>query len=211
MNRFFIENSNTTLRKILNKEEHLDIVQNLIESILGIKIKKIILRPYLRSKAKYLPKEDKYGVVIVRVVDQDNKEHNIGIQFMDGLYLQEKILTFGMSIHANQVEYEDFNEKVDTITINFLDFNGFKTDSYHKIITILEGDDYENLKLKDEVKLHSIEIPNFREEDVDTQEKQWLTYIKGQNTELINKAKDKNPYIKKLDDILLDYWEKEII
>ena len=107
MNRFFIENSNTTLRKILNKEEHLDIVQNLIESILGIKIKKIILRPYLRSKAKYLPKEDKYGVVIVRVVDQDNKEHNIGIQFMDGLYLQEKILTFGMSIHVNQVEYED--------------------------------------------------------------------------------------------------------
>ena len=38
-----------------------------------------------------------------------------------------------------------------------------------------------------------------------------LTYIKGQNTELINKAKDKNPYIKKLDDILFDYWEKEII
>ena len=211
MNRFFIENSNTTLRKILNREEHLDIVQNLIESILGIEIKKIILRPYLGNKVNYLPKEDKYGVVVVRVVDQDNKEHNIGIQFMDGLYLQEKILTFGMSIHANQVEYDDYNEKVDTFTINFLDFKGFKTDSHHKIITILEGDNYENLKLRDEVKLHSIEIPNFIEEDVDTQEEQWLTYIKGQNVELINKVKDKNPYIKKIDDILLDYWEKEII
>ena len=211
MNRFFIENSNTTLRKILNKEEHLDIVQNLIESILEIEIKKIVLRPYLGNAVKYLPKEDKYGVVIVRVVDKDNKEHNIGIQFMDGLYLQEKMLTFVMSIHVNQIEYEESNKVVDTVTINFLDFKGFKTDSYHKIITIIEGDDYENLKLKDEVKLHSIEIPNFKEKDIDTQEKQWLTYIKGENTELIKRVKNKNQNIKKLDDILLDYWKKEII
>ena len=209
MNRFFIENSNTTLRKILNKEESLDIVQNIIEAFLRLKVKKIVLRPYLKEKAKYLPKEEKYGVVNVRVIDEENKEFNVGIQFLDGLYLQEKILTFGMSIHVNQIEYNNYNEKTDTITINFLDFKGFKTNSYHKIISILDGDNYDNLKLRDEIKLHSIEIPNFKEGRIDTKEEEWLTYIKGDNIELINRIKEKNQYIKRLDDILLDYWEKE--
>ena len=80
---------------------------------------------------------------------------------MDGLYLQEKILTFGMSIHVNQIEYNNYNEKANTITINFLDFKGFKTNSYHKIISVLDGDNFDNLKLRDEINLHSIEIPNF--------------------------------------------------
>ena len=52
LNRFFIENSNTTLRKILNKEEHLDIVQNLIESILGIKVKKNRFKTIFKENSK---------------------------------------------------------------------------------------------------------------------------------------------------------------
>lgn len=211
MNRYFIENSNTTLRKILNKEENLDIVQNLIEAILKLKIKKIVLRPYLGDRVQYLPKEEKYGIVIVRVIDEKDKQYNIGIQFMDGLYLQEKILTFGMSIHVNQTQYENYNNKVDTLTINFLDFQGFRTESYHKIITFLEGEDCENLRLRDEIKLHSIELPNFYSENTETLEEEWLIYIKGEDIKLIDKIKGKNKYIKKLDDILVDYWKKEII
>jgi hypothetical protein len=211
LNRFFIENSNTTLRKILNTEDNLDIVQNLIEAFLNLNIKEIYLRPYLGFIVKNLPKEEKYGVVNVKVIDEKNKEYNVGIQFMDGLYLQEKILTFGMSIHVNQTKYADFKDKADTLTINFLDYKGFKTDSYHKIITILEGDSYDYLKLKDEIKLHAIEIPNFIEKNIDTLEKEWLTYIKGEDVEVITKIKEKNPYIKKLDDLLIDYWKNETI
>lgn len=211
MNRYFIENSNITLRKILNKEENLDIVQNLIEGILKLKIKKIILRPYLEKRVQYLPKEEKYGVVIVRVIDETEKQYNIGVQFMDGLYLQEKILTFGMSIHVNQTQYDSYNNKVDTLTINFLDFQGFKTESYHKIITFLEGKDYENLKLRDEIKLHAIELPNFYSKNAETLEDEWLIYIKGEDEKIIDKIKEKNEYIKKLDNILVDYWKKEII
>lgn len=211
MNRYFIENSNITLRKIFNKEENLDIVQNLIEGILNLKIKKIVLRPYLGDRVQYLPKEEKYGIVVVRVIDETDKQYNIGIQFMDGLYLQEKILTFGMSIHVNQTQYENYNDKVETLTINLLDFHGFRTESYHKIITFLEGDDCENLKLRDEIKLHVIELPNFYSEDAETLEDEWLIYIKGEDTKLVDKIKEKNEHIKKLDNILVDYWKKEII
>ena len=211
LNRYFIENSNITLRKIFNKEENLDIVQNLIEGILNLKIKKIVLRPYLGDRVQYLPKEEKYGIVVVRVIDETDNQYNIGIQFMDGFYLQEKILTFGMSICVNQTQYEDYNNKADTLTINFLNFQGFRTQSYHKIITLLDGNDFENLKLRDEIKLHAIELPNFYSKNAETLEDEWLIYIKGEDIELIDKIKEKNKYSKKLDDILVDYWKKESI
>ena len=211
MNRFFIENSNTTLRKILNNEENLDIIQNLIESILNLKVKKIILRPYLKEKSIYLPKEDKYAIIIVRIIDEEDKQYNVGIQIMDGLYLQEKILTFGMSIFLNQTQYDDYNDKVDTLTINLLGFNGFRTKAFHKVITFLEGDDYDNLNLRDEIKLHTIELPKFNKNTIETKEDEWITYFKGEDTELIDKIKEKNQYIKKLDDLLLDYWKNEVV
>ena len=211
MNRFFIENSNTTLRKILNNEENLDIIQNLIESILNLKVKKIILRPYLKEKSIYLPKEDKYGIIIVRIIDEEDKQYNVGIQIMDGLYLQEKILTFGMSIFLNQTQYDDYNDKVDTLTINLLGFNGFRTKAFHKVITFLEGDDYDNLNLRDEIKLHAIELPKFNKNTIETKEDEWITYIKGEDLKLIDEIKEKNQYIKKLDDLLLDYWKNEVV
>ena len=211
MNRLFIENSNTTLRKILNNEENLDIVQNLIEAILNLKVKKIILRPYLKEKLMYLPKEDKYGIIIVRIIDEEDKQYNVGIQIMDGLYLQEKILSFGMSIYLNQTQYDDYNDKVDTLTINFLGFNGFRTKAFHKIITFLDGDDYDNLNLRDEIKLHTIELPKFNKNTIETKEDEWITYIKGEDSKLIDEIKEKNQYIKKLDDLLLDYWKNEVV
>ena len=211
MNRFFIENSNTTLRKILNNEENLDIVQNLIEAILNLKVKKIILRPYLKEESIYLPKEDKYGIIIVRIIDEEDKQYNVGIQIMDGLYLQEKILTFGMSIFLNQTQYDDYNDKVDTLTINLLGFNGFRTKAFHKVITFLEGDDYDNLNLRDEIKLHAIELPKFNKNTIETKEDEWITYIKGEDLKLIDEIKEKNQYIKKLDDLLLDYWKNEVV
>lgn len=211
MNRLFIENSNTTLRKVLNNEENLDIVQNLIEAILNFKVKKIILRPYLKEKNMYLPKEEKYGIVIVRVIDENDKQYNIGIQSIDGLYLQEKILTFGMSIYVNQTQYDDCDYKTDTITLNFFDFNGFRTKACHKIITFLEGDDYDNLNLRDEIKLHIIELPKFNKNTIENKEDEWITYIKGEDLKLIDEIKEKNQYIKKLDDLLLDYWKNEVV
>ena len=38
---------------------------------------------------------------------------------------------------------------------------------------------------------------------------QWITYFKGDNKELIEKAKNENEYIKKFDDLLENYWNNE--
>lgn len=211
MNRYFIENSNTVLRKVLNKEENLDIVKDFIESILNFKIKKIILRHYLGEKVKYLPKEEKYGILNVRIIDENDKEFNVGIQIIDGFYSQEKLITYGASIHVNQREYNDNNSVADTYTINILDFRGFSTDNYHKIINFSQRNDLGNMETRDKIRLHVLELPRFNKVVPKTREEQWMQYLKGNDIESIEEIKSNNSAIKKLDKILTDYWKEEEI
>ena len=92
MNRKFISNSNHVYRKILNHENCLRILKDLIQSILDINIKEIELNPYLVKKSRYLPKEENFGIADVRIRTYENEEINVGIQFLDGIYIQTKML-----------------------------------------------------------------------------------------------------------------------
>ena len=127
MNRKFISNSNYVFRKILNSEDCLGIIKNFIEAILDIKIKEIELNPYLKQKENYLPREENFGIADVRIHTYENEEMNVGIQFIDGIYVQTKMLMYYSQIHLNQLEYGDNREFAKTITINLLDFNYFSS------------------------------------------------------------------------------------
>ena len=77
MNRKFISNSNYVLRKVLNSKENLDIIKDFIESFLDIEIQEINLNPYLKNKEKYLPSEEKFGIVDVRIKLNSEEEKDI--------------------------------------------------------------------------------------------------------------------------------------
>ena len=124
------------LRKVLNSEECVDILKNIIESILEIKIKKIELNPYLYKRTKYLPAEENFGIADVRITKDDNEELNVGIQFIDGKYIPTKILMYYEQIHANQLEHDEKREFCRTITINILDFVYFSFKNFCKKIKI---------------------------------------------------------------------------
>ena len=120
MNTKLITNRNYILRKILNKKENIEIIKDFIESILDIKIEKIEINPYLKNKERYLPKEENFGIVDVRIETNENEEINVGIQFIDGIYIQTKMLMYYAQIHLNQLEYNNEREFAKTITINIL-------------------------------------------------------------------------------------------
>ena len=196
MNRKFISNSNYVFRKILNSEESLSILKNFIEAILNIKIEEIELNPYLTKKEKYLPSEEKFGIADVRIKTNENEEMNVGIQFIDGIYVQTKMLLYYSQIHLNQQEYDDNREFAKTITINLLDFNYFASKEYEKTIRIKtnQGD----IQLE-EIEMKAIELPKFRKANPDMNEKinQWLAFIDDDNKELVNMAESKNETLKK--------------
>ena len=157
MNRKLVSKSNLVLRKVLNKEEHVDILKDMIEGILDIKIESIRLNPYLKSKEKYLPKEENFGVADVRIITKEKQALNVGIQFIDGLYIQNKLLLYYAQIHTNQLEQEENQEIAKTITINILDFEYFDTQKFHKIIKIKDKPDGGGVEEK--IDFHVMQLP----------------------------------------------------
>lgn len=208
MNQKFVSNSNYVFRRILNSEDCLDILKNLIEAILDINIKEISLNPYLKKIEKYLPKEENFGIADVRVTTVENEEINIGIQFIDGIYVQTKMLMYYSQIHLNQLEYGDNREFAKTITINLLDFKYFSSKEYQKTIKIKTNEG--NIKLE-ELEMYTIELPKFKcySEDNMTEKEQWLEYLKGTNENKLEKIKNKNKYIERLDELVEKYWIEE--
>ena len=198
--------SNLVLRKVLNTEKNLDILQDFIESFLNLKIKNIILNPYLESKSKYLPAEENFGIADVRIKTEDEEEFNVGIQIIDGIYVQNKMLLYYAQIHTNQLEQKKYKNLARTITINILDFGFFNTNAYHKIIRIKNKNE---LGISDDIELHVIELPKFHASlnlTNLTKQEAWTNYLKGKGVDSKNKEFEK---IVKLDKLLDKFWEEE--
>lgn len=208
MNRKFISNSNYVLRKVLNSEDCLEILKDFIESILDIIIKDIELNSYLEEKSKYLPKEENFGIADVRIRTNENEEMNIGIQFIDGIYIQTKMLMYYAQIHLNQLEYDEKREFAKTITINLLDFKYFSSQGYDKVIRIKSNEG--NIKLE-ELEMYVIEIPKFTVENLNnmTKKEEWIAYLKGCENKVLDKIKSNNKNIALLDELLEKYWIEE--
>ncbi len=208
MNRKLISKSNFVLRKVINKIECIDIIKDFIESILQIKINSITLNPYLSHMAKYLPSEDNFGIADVRIITNDNIEYNVGIQFIDGYYVQNKLLLYYAQIHANQLQHQNYNNTVKTITINILDFDYFNSNTYNKTIKIREST---NSEFNEDIELHVIELSKFRNQKntISNKEDAWIAYLDGSNEKLTDYAKNNFEYIKKLDNCLENYWVNE--
>ena len=209
MNRKFVSKSNYVLRKVLNSKDSLDILQDLIESILKIKIEKITLNPYLKQRKNELPTEENFGIADVRILTKENEEMNVGLQFIDGKYVETKLLLYYAQIHTNQLYYKHNKKIAKTTTINFLNQNYYDTFSYHKKIHIktkkIENEDEE------EIILNVIELEKFQPIFLHNlnKEEQWMTYFKGDNQEEVERVKRMNYKINKLDFLIEDYWKNE--
>lgn len=209
MNRKFVSNSNFVLRKVLNSKENLDIIKDFIESFLDIEIQEINLNPYLKNKEKYLPSEEKFGIVDVRIKLNNEEELNVGIQFIDGFFVQNKLLLYYAQIHCNQLEHDENRKFTKTTTINILDFNYLKSNKYYQKLYIESNPD--NKGISENLEFHVIELPKFDETAVvDLNKKNaWMIYLRGKDRKLINDVIKKYPKIRKLDMLLKEYWQKE--
>ena len=210
MNRKFVSKSNLVLSKILNSNNCLDILKDFIETILKVKIKNITLNN---------PKENKYyssttyysmGIVEVRIQTED-EELNVGIQIIDGNYVQNKMFLYYARVHTNQITYNDNRKIAKTVTINILDFNYFSSYNYHRKISIKTNIIDDNIL--ETMEMHVIELPKFKMINLSNikKEEAWIGYFQGQNLKLIQLSKEKFSKISKLDELLEKYWKEEKI
>ena len=187
---------------MLTKMENLNILKDFIESILKIKVLEIIERPYLNQI--YLPKEENFGVIDVRVITEDMKEINVGIQFINGYYIENKILLYYAQIHSKQIEYSSHNSITKTVTINILNSSYFYTNECHSVFNLKSNND--DVLEDNMIEIHVLELPKFKTTKINSKEEAWISFIKGDD--ILRKECDE---IKKFDYILEKYWKSEMI
>ena len=153
-----------------------------------------------------MPSQENFGIADVRIKLKDQEELNIGIQFIDGYYVQNKMLLYYAQIHANQLEYEEDRKVAKTITINLLDFNYLKSNNYCNKIRI-------ETKTENIIELYVLELPKYRSNIEETFDKKgaWMTYLCGETEEKMSQVLKKFDKIKKLDNLLEDYWKNEVM
>lgn len=208
MNRKFISKSNLVLREILNSNNCLDILKDFIETFLNIKINNIILNNPKNNKYK---SSTSMGIAEVRITTEDGEELNVGIQIIDGDYIQNKMFLYYARIHTNQINYNDNRKIARTVTINILDFIYFSSLNFHKKISIKTNIIDDNIL--ETMDLHVIELPKLKILNLSCLKKEeaWVGYFQGQNSKLIESVKEKYSKIQKLDNLLENYWKEEII
>ncbi len=205
MNQKLIAKSNFVLSQVLNSEDSLDILQDFIEAILKIKIEEIKLNNH---KGENVVTSKNFGIADVRIKTEDKKEINVGIQIIDGKYIQTKLLLYYAQVHNFQLKSNGKIAK--TITINILNHNCYKTYCYHQKITLKNKEpSFEEEKIE----LHIIELLKFQPIFLHqlNKEEQWITYLKGQYVEEIERVKRMNYKINKLDKLVDKYWKDEVI
>lgn len=208
MNRKFVSKSNLVLRKVLNTEDGIDILKEFIEVMLNLEIKEIKINPYLEKLKSYLPAEENFGIVDLRIKTTENEERNVGIQIIDGEHVLVKMLLYYVQIHTNQLEYDEYIEIAKTNTINILDFVLNKELDYHSRMVVKE----ENMTniINDYPEIHILQLPKFKIENNKsmTLKQAWMSYLKGEN---IEEAIQESKKIEKLNMLLEKYWKEEIM
>lgn len=208
MNRKFVAKSNFILRRVLNTKENIDILEEFIEVILNIEIKEAKINPYLEKMKEYLPAEENFGIVDLRIRTIENEERNVGIQMVDGEHVLTKMLLYYAQIHGNQLEYDEDREIAKTNTINILDFVLNKELDYHSKMVVAE-ETMTNM-INDYLEIHIIQLPKFKLQNIKnmTLKQAWISYWKGEN---VQEAINKSEKIKKLDKLLEKYWREEVM
>ena len=182
-------------------------------------IKTAILKVKIKNITLNNPKENKYyssttyysmGIVEVRIQTED-EELNVGIQIIDGNYVQNKMFLYYARVHTNQITYNDNRKIAKTVTINILDFNYFSSYNYHRKISIKTNIIDDNIL--ETMEMHVIELPKFKMLNLSNikKEEAWIGYFQGQNLKLIQLSKEKFSKISKLDELLEKYWKEEKI
>ena len=139
------------------------------------------------------------------------EELNVGIQFIDGYFIENKMLLYYLQIHSNQLEYNDNRKFAKTVTINLLDFDFFKSNDYHQKIYINTEPD--NSGMRERLEFHIIELPKFNRKNIINinRENAWMIYLCGNNKSLMNDIAKSNEKIRKLNNLLNKYWQEEIM
>ena len=211
-------------KRIFSKDECNSELKDLLEGILGINIQKVEVRN------PEIPKnilDEKLARLDIKAKINDEITLDIEMQTSDEHNLGNRSLAYLSKLISPQLKVgEIYQELRKTIVIWILNFNYFKTNTYHNIAHMrfdkVEKEKYidkgykeENGLVTENAEIHFIELPKFIEKEpgVESKLSQWLWLLVGKG-EKIKMAEKVNEEIKRakteLEVMSMDPKEREM-
>ena len=193
-------------KRVFAKEGNEEILKDLLESILDTKIEKV------EVKNPELPKDifdQKAGILDVKVQIDKDKICDVEMQVTNQKNIEHRSTYYlGMLVSEQLDKGHEYNEIKKSISINLLNFNYYKRNSYHQIAHMkfedTKEEEYVDLGYAKEdeiatkdIEMHFIEIPKFIKKNpgAKTKLEQWLWLLVGKGGK-IKMAEKENEKIK---------------
>ena len=210
-------------KRVFSKKGNEELLIDLLESILEIKIEKIEVIE--EAEIDRININDKIGVIDLKATINNNSIVDIEIQLRDQHNMIMRSMFYAAGLyHTGLKSGEKYEENKKVIGINILKYNIFKWKKYHSKITMKEKE--LNIEVTDAIEIHFIELPKFLKSKNEGNKKlrQWMEFIcnerKGEiemavkENKKIAKAKEEYEYLTGDDAVqrlafLRDKWERD--
>lgn len=175
-----------------------------LSAILGVAPDMILWTKLLPTYLRKQHKDDKFGILDVRVMLQDESQVDVEIQVIAYDYWAERSLFYLSKMYVDQIhEGEDYGQLKKCIHVGVLDFKLFDDEEYYSRFHIWE--DNRRLQYSDKFEIHVLELPKLEKYDYpETELLKWARFFNATDKEELEMAAEGNEYTQKAYDRLVE-------
>ena len=168
-----------------------------LAAVLGINLEEIVESRILPSHLRQKDKDDKLGILDVRVLLNNKEQIDIEIQVTSSEYWAERTLFYLGKMFVDQLKPgEDYQKLEKCIHIGILNFIMFDDEEYYSRFHFWS--DKGRKLYSDKFEIHTLELPKLAKHDYpETELLKWLQFINAETEEEFKMAAEKDPYIEK--------------
>ena len=168
-----------------------------LAAVLGIDLEEIVESRILPSHLRQKDKDDKLGILDVRVLLNNKEQIDIEIQVTASEYWAERTLFYLGKMFTDQLKPgEDYQKLEKCIHIGILNFTMFEDEEYYSRFHFWS--DQGRKMYSDKYEIHTLELPKLaKHEYPETELLKWLQFINAETKEEFEMAAEKSEYIKK--------------
>lgn len=190
---------------IFGDEKNKDVLAAFLSAALNQSKEEFTEIEFLNTELLREFKEDKKGILDIRVKTKKNEHIDIEIQILPTEFMAERTLFYWSKMYNSQINPgETYDKLKKCITINIIDFEKIPLDKIHTRFHIIEDDTL--YKLTDVLEIHFLELPKLSKldklKDIDDPILEWLEFIDAKSKEGMEILAEKNENIKTAYEIL---------
>ena len=185
---------------IFGNEKHKDLLIALLSDILVISEEEFEGIEIINSELIKEFKEDRKGILDVRVKTKLGKQIDVEIQILPTEYMAERTMFYWSKMYTSQIKPGDTYDKLKKcVTINIVDFKCTPIKKLYSSYHLTE--DESTYRLTDILEIHFLEIPKLFDEEIIRDENdpivQWMEFLDAKSKGVIEMLAEKNKDIKK--------------